>query len=319
MTKENEFVYVFIGFGSIAKKHKKILTNHFKIKNIIIFKNKKSFKIKILNKAKKYKFLICSHSDSHLYYFSKLKNFSGSYFFIEKPISINYEEIKNNQLLFKNSKNVMIGYVFRYSLIISEFKKLLLRTKNTPVIVEINCYSYLPFWRKNVDYKKSITAIVSKGGGIQNELSHEIDYMVYFFGMPKAVFAIQNNSKRLNINTSETMTIIFEFKNNFNININLSINSKTEERICRVIYPNMVLKLDLLNMNITKYSKTFKSKNIFQSSENLIQKYIDQMNIFINFKKNSKLIKNNLNDAILVSKLIKKINTSIIKQAKISI
>ena len=26
--KENEFVYVFIGFGSIAKKHKKILTNH---------------------------------------------------------------------------------------------------------------------------------------------------------------------------------------------------------------------------------------------------------------------------------------------------
>ena len=319
MKKENEFVYVFIGFGSIAKKHKKILTNHFNIKNIIIFKNKKSFNIKILNKTKKYKFIICSNSNSHLFYLRKLKIFLSSYFFIEKPITINYEEIKKNRLLLKNSKNVMIGYVFRYSLVILEFKKLLWQIKNTPVIVEINCYSFLPSWRKNVDYKKSITAIASKGGGIQNELSHEIDYMIYFFGMPKAVFAIQNNSNRLKINTSETMTIIFEFTNNFNININLSINSKIEERTCRVIYPNMVLKLDLLNMNITKYSKTFKSQKIFQSSEDSTQKYIDQMNVFINFEKNSKLIKNNLNDAILVSKLIKKINTSINKKAKISI
>ena len=79
----------------------------------------------------------------------------------------------------------------------------------------------LPSWRKNVDYKKSITAIASKGGGIQNELSHEIDYMIYFWHT-KAVFAIQNNSNRLKINM-ETINIIFEFTNNFNININLSI------------------------------------------------------------------------------------------------
>ena len=45
------------------------------------------------------------------------------------------------------------------------------------ISVHINCHSYLPNWRKGVDYSKSNTAKRKYGGGALLELSHELDYL----------------------------------------------------------------------------------------------------------------------------------------------
>ena len=47
--------------------------------------------------------------------------------------------------------------------------------------MKVNCYSYLPNWRKNIPYYLSNSAD-KKGGGVLLELSHEIDYLTWIFG-----------------------------------------------------------------------------------------------------------------------------------------
>ena len=48
--------------------------------------------------------------------------------------------------------------------------------------MSINCSSFLPSWRKNIDYQSSVSAKKSLGGGVLLELSHEIDYLIWLIG-----------------------------------------------------------------------------------------------------------------------------------------
>ena len=48
----------------------------------------------------------------------------------------------------------------------------------------MNTSTNLPTWRKG-DYTKSVSAKKKYGGGVINELSHELDLMLYLFGKPK--------------------------------------------------------------------------------------------------------------------------------------
>jgi predicted dehydrogenase len=41
------------------------------------------------------------------------------------------------------------------------------------------CSSYLPAWRPSQDYTKSYSADSARGGGVINELIHELDYNEY--------------------------------------------------------------------------------------------------------------------------------------------
>ena len=58
-----------------------------------------------------------------------------------------------------------------------------------------SCYKT---WRKNINYKDSVTNRSDLGGGVINELSHEIDMMTAMFGLPDSLTSInfkENKSK----------------------------------------------------------------------------------------------------------------------------
>ena len=59
--------------------------------------------------------------------------------------------------------------------------------------ISINLSSYLPNWRKNIDYKKSNSAKKIFGGGLLLELSHELDYIRWIFGNIKLIFSFLIN------------------------------------------------------------------------------------------------------------------------------
>ena len=50
-------------------------------------------------------------------------------------------------------------------------------------IVKVNskASSYLPDWRKNKNFRKSVSSQKKLGGGVLLELSHELDYLLWFF------------------------------------------------------------------------------------------------------------------------------------------
>ena len=52
----------------------------------------------------------------------------------------------------------------------------------------MNTRTYLPSWRDG-HYTKSVSANKKFGRGVINELSHELDLMLFLFGKPKTLFA----------------------------------------------------------------------------------------------------------------------------------
>ena len=80
--------------------------------------------------------------------------------FIEKPLDTNLklaEKILKSKNIIK--ADIKIGYVFKYSKLANKIKNFLKREYLGNIKeVEILSSSYLPNWRKNKDYKRSVSA-----------------------------------------------------------------------------------------------------------------------------------------------------------------
>ncbi len=270
--KLNDEYICIISFGNIAKKHFNIIRKLYpKIKIIIISKNQKKIKNAIiftdLNKINKFKIflaIICSPASfhvSHANFFLK-KNIPT---FIEKPFSSNHNEVIKLINNYKNKKRpISIGYVFRYHRQAWKIKKLL----DTNIIgkinyVKVNNFSYLPYWR-NKDYRKSVSAIKSLGGGVLNELSHEIDLLYWFFGKFDYINCKLNNLKRIDINTDDDC--FFEFcKGNIRLYGHMNFSEKFyKERTLLISGNKGLINWDLnksiLKIKSEKFNKTYISK-----------------------------------------------------------
>jgi predicted dehydrogenase len=298
-----------IGFGSIAKKHvHAIYKIDKKIEIIKISKNKKKnyFVIRDAILLGLDGVIICSPADSHLSYI-KILNKAKIPFIVEKPIC-RYDQIIALKKIIKNLKNnttSMLGYQFRYDDILIKFKKILEENRIGIIDdVKIYCNSYLPKWRKK-DYRKSVSVAKPKGGGVLHELSHEIDYMIWFFGLPRATFALFTLNKILTNKVEENVGAFFISKKNINIYMNLSFNSAYEKRYCLVSGSKGSLYLDLLKKRIKiKYLKTSKEKILFRSKGDNETNLLRQMNTFFKSIEQKKYI-NNLRNGLNVSKVIK--------------
>lgn len=316
--KKNDIA--IIGFGSIAKKHYAILKNHRKIKNIyiiskslkkinkpntFILKNKDELKTTNIDKV-----FICSPSSQHLndaVFFMK-KNCE---IFIEKPFTNKLQISKKTLSLFSRyKKKILIGYPFRFSSAALNLKNIIQKKELGKIIdVEIACGSYLPSWRKNKPYQKSVSSIKKLGGGVIFELSHEIDYLLWLFGAPKKVISYFNPRNLLNIETEEFVRSLFIYKN-FSINVKLSFNQEhLNERYCKIVATKSILIWNLINKTISVYKNNIlKEKKIFiKKDKDLLKK---EISYFLNNKikniKNKKIIYEQIRIIRLINKMKKK-------------
>lgn len=106
--------------------------------------------------------------------------------FIEKPSLMDMDgAIDLLAKIQKNNIKTFVGYVFRFHPGL-EFLKKYIKDKRI-IEASIYCGSYLPGWRQGVDYRDNYSAIKELGGGVQFDLSHEIDYALWLFGQPEEI------------------------------------------------------------------------------------------------------------------------------------
>ena len=96
----------------------------------------------------------------------------------------------------------------------------------------MECGSYLPEWRERQDYRQSVSANSDLGGGVLLELSHDLDYIRWFFGEMKSVYAKIQNSGTLDIDVEDSVDIIFESERGFSASVHLDFNTRNTRRKC---------------------------------------------------------------------------------------
>ena len=95
---------------------------------------------------------------------------------IKKVLIIGYGSIGRRHY------KIYVGYNLRFHPLLKYLKKYLSQSNDKLLSVNIYAGSYLPDWRKNTNYVKSYSASKRKGGGVELDLSHEIDYASWLFG-----------------------------------------------------------------------------------------------------------------------------------------
>ena len=245
---------------------------------------------------------------------------SGVHLLIEKPLSDRSNNLKDLVNLSRNNNSkVLIGYALRFDPAANKFKKIIdSNTIGDFLHINIECGSYLPEWRPESDYKKSVSALSYLGGGVLLELSHELDYLHWFFGKPSCVFSKLNNSNILDIDVEDQADMIFMSNSKIPVIMQLDFNRRHSLRICK-----LQTTMGELVWNAVEKSVEWKphigeiEKEIIDFDSDFI--YKKQLENFIDCIENDAKPEVTLNDGIIVMEMIDSIRKSNLAQKTVII
>lgn len=298
---------LFIGLGSIAKKHIKSI--HSIDRNIEIHGLRHSTASNEIVGVKSYYswneinfkpdgILICNPTNLHEESIYRAIKFSCP-IFIEKP---SMHQLSNSEdLLNVVELNNIITYVgldlrFHPSLL---FLKLYLETEELFINeVNIYCGSYLPEWRENIDFRDSYSSKPDLGGGVHLDLIHEIDLCYWLFGMPLKVNSIVKSKSSLQIHSVDYANYVLEYEN-FCASIILNYFRRDYKRQVEIVTDQKTIVLDLIS-GVVKDSE---GNILFCREFTYDEIYKNQMSHFINCIKNQSNSINSLRESLEVLKI----------------
>ena len=161
---------------------------------------------------------------------------------IEKPLSDSLNGVR--QLLKtceKNSIVLLTGYNLRFLPSLQCFRDLLGEGVIGKVLsARCEIGQYLPSWRPDCDYQKTVSARRELGGGALLEISHEIDYLRWIFGEVEWVNATLSRQSSLEIDVEDTVHLALGFvsatdRHQLIGSVNLDFIRHDSTRLCTAI------------------------------------------------------------------------------------
>ena len=135
--------------------------------------------------------------------------------------------------------------------------------------INITCFSFLPDWRTN---QNSYSFYKSKGGGVEYDLTHEIDYLLWIFGDLKNYKSQMHKLSDVTFDSNDFLHLCGMLKSKASFQISLSYFSHLNKRELYVdtnkgtFFLNFILN-ELTyknNKNLKKYSiKNFNNSKSF--------------------------------------------------------
>jgi predicted dehydrogenase len=218
---------LIVGLGSIGRRHVGIIKNLFPEINIVALRHKQCDKNDI-DELGLYKCvtsideaiaknpqaaIIANPASKHMDVAKKLAS-KGVNLLIEKPISDSSKDVQELiDICYQNKVTLMTGYNLRFLPSLIEFKKQTHSVRIGKIYsVRAEIGQYLPNWRPEIDYRNSVSAQKSLGGGVLLELSHEIDYLSWIFGRVDWVKSHVSKQSDLEIDVEDSAHVVLGFE-----------------------------------------------------------------------------------------------------------
>ncbi|KAF0135218.1 MAG: oxidoreductase domain-containing protein [Candidatus Saganbacteria bacterium] len=259
--------FVVIGFGSIGKRH----TNNLLAvgSQVVLLRHGASPEKNEMGLPEYYSFdelftnektidgaIICSPTAFHQHDVAELIERSIP-FLLEKPPTQDLPATQ--QLMCLLDKNQFTKYDIAFNMRyfpVLRFIKDFLPQLGKMYSAKIWAAHYLPYWRKNVDYRQSSSANKELGGGVHLEMIHEIDYLIWFFGLPIKVFGYVNRISDLEISTNDICSAILEYESGAVVELHLDYLSQKRLRGCQIIAENGTLEWSIEDNQVNLFGKT---------------------------------------------------------------
>ncbi|MGK0137852.1 MAG: putative dehydrogenase [Algoriphagus sp.] len=166
---------------------------------------------------------------------------------------------------------------------------------NVKDVLEVSAYcgSYLPDWRPGSDYKMGYSAMAELGGGVHLDLIHELDYIKYIFGDPKSTQSNLRKVSSLEINSIDSASYWLNY-NGFTASIRLNYFRKQSKRHLEIVQKDSALQIDLINFVITDEG----GRVLFSAPKDIQETYDQQMLYFLEAVKQEKLTMNDFESSI---------------------
>jgi len=225
MRSKDHFTVLFIGLGSIGKRHLRILRRIASVEALRIKcgcrdSSDESDDVRNVEVCESIEQAMEKHPDFaiiatpsayHLKPAAELIE-AGIPFIVEKPVSHNLEGL---DLLNKKAENkklpVLVGFQMRYH---PTFRKVIEWIQageiGRPLCLVGEVGQYLPDWRPNIDYRHNYSARAKMGGGAILDLCHEIDIALKIMGPIQKVSCICGTYSDLEIDSEDIALISCE-------------------------------------------------------------------------------------------------------------
>ena len=321
---------VIIGTGSIALKHasiinelypdlditlynyrKRVFSKQKKIhkKILSLFKNIIDEHLEILPYSNRSFVIVASPSSHHIEHallFAKKK----FHILCEKPLTNKTSQLNNLiKVLNQNNLSSHVGYNMRFLESLA-FLKNIIDKKIFGNILSSNISVLTNFtkWRPNKPYKKTSTALRSLGGGVVNELSHEIDYMNYIFGQPNFQKSVIHKSKKLSLDVYDKCNARFLYPK-YKVDVSLDMLSSIEKRICYIKFEKANVLLNF-KTNIMHILKIKGENTTYFFKKDMSDTYVDQIKYFMKKIKNKIINKTDISSYIKLTKSLLRMNNN---------
>lgn len=178
--------------------------------------------------------------------------------FVEKPLADKTDDLDDFVCTVERSSAfVMVGYVLRFLPILHDIRKILQDgTLGDVRTAHVQVGQYLPDWRPDSDYRSGVSAQKSLGGGALLELSHEIDYTTWLFGLPDSLMCSADTLSDLEIDVEDSAHIVFEYRKGLKKNVMLQLDflQRTAHMGLQIVGSKATLQADLIKEKAVLYA-----------------------------------------------------------------
>lgn len=205
---------------------------------------------------------------------------AGAHLFVEKPLA---SDSTGASVLVEAAnvagKAIVVGYNLRFLRSLRALRASLEGNEiGRPMTVRAEVGQYLPDWRPGVDYRQTNSARTDLGGGIEFELSHEIDYVCWLLGgRVRSVTAVLARTSDLEIDVDDTAELILKFQSGAIASIHMDMTQRVPVRTCRIAGTEGTLIWDAIAGEVRRYRPCDGWVRIHESDGDRNDMYIDEV------------------------------------------
>lgn len=250
-----------VGSGSIARRHIRNLRS-LGVEEIVVWTQRRPEQVglqelavdivsQLPNDCPKYA-IVANDTDKHVAVAGALIE-RGAHVLVEKPLAagLSREAIQLRELAETSGLIARVAYNLRFLGVFHEIEAVLAAgALGALTMVDIEAGQWLPDWRPGTDYRQSYSAHRERGGGVDLDLSHEVDYMCMLFGSPERSWVHKRNTGVLGIDAPDVFDAIYDFADGLRCTVHLDYLSKPVRRRMRVHGTEGSIECDLANKRL---------------------------------------------------------------------